>query len=435
MQINRGNGSDPVSLNGDGRSAKDLWHLDEVGQTSEPKFDQEEVDSVPTGPWYQRPSGRTALWVVGVSSVMAVAEMFKTFVSQEAQHHSVPLSALFVQNFPWWISWAVLSPVIFWLAGRFRLDERGRFLSRLPIHFIAAAVLAAIHIAFSATLYFYSDFSYLSEAIRQRMPTSVQVTVTRWMESFLIMDMLTYGLVLGAYYVIDYQNRLRQAALVSERLRVQSAQLQHRIVEARLAALRMELNPHFLFNALNSISGLVRKRENGAAIRMIASLGDLLRSTLERGSQAEMPLGEELRLVELYLNVARVRFGERLKSVVDVPPALVGAMVPTLALQPLVENAVRHGIGETELDVTITISAKQVDDTLVVFVSDTGPGLSAADDGGVSEGIGLSNTRSRLEQLYGKDASLTVSNVLAGGAVATIRLPLRMKREETVSHG
>jgi LytS/YehU family sensor histidine kinase len=165
---------------------------------------------------------------------------------------------------------------------------------------------------------------------------------------------------------------------------------------------------------------------------MIASLGDLLRATLERGSDAEMPLGDELRLIDLYMNIARVRFADRLKTVVDIPPELRAAMVPTLALQPLVENAVRHGIGETERVVTITISAKQQGDSLVLQVSDTGPGIPDGRNGDRSEGIGLSNTRSRLEQLYGARASLVVSNVSSGGAVATIRMPLRLKRAEFV---
>jgi hypothetical protein len=183
---------------------------------------------------------------------MATAEMFNNFVLQEAQHRPVPLAALIQQNFPWWLTWALLVPVIFWLAEKYRLDERERFVSRLPIHFVAAAVLAGLHVAVSALLYFYSDFSYLPAQAREFMPKTPQAIVIRWLGAFLIMDMLTYGLVLGVYYVIDYQRRLRREALISERLRAQSAQLQHRMVEARLQALRMELNPHFLFNALNS---------------------------------------------------------------------------------------------------------------------------------------------------------------------------------------
>ncbi|MEP6507257.1 MAG: histidine kinase, partial [Gemmatimonadales bacterium] len=357
---------------------------------------------------------------------MGAAEMFKAFVSQEAQHHPMPFHALFEQNIPWWLIWAALSPAIFWIAGRFRLDEKERFFSRLPIHFLAAAILASIHLTLTGLLYFHSDFSYIPETVRKFLPQTTRELIVRWHESFLIMDMLTYGVLIGLYYVIEYQRRLRDEALVSEQLRAQSAQLQHRMVEARLHALRMELNPHFLFNALNSISALVRKKENSAAISMIAGLGDLLRATLERGTNAEMPLGEELRLVELYMNIARVRFADRLKTLVDVPTSLRDVMVPTLALQPLVENAVRHGIGETERAVTIGISARKDGDSLVLQVTDDGPGLVERANGAAGNGIGLSNTRARLDQLYGPRATLTLSNAPTGGAVATIRLPLQL---------
>jgi two-component system LytT family sensor kinase len=433
VKIERGNITDPVRLNGARMSSADGAHdLDPFNDSLEPDVRPSETPADAQLPWHRRSSVRTAFWVVVAATVMATTEMFKTFVSQEAQHHPVPLHALIQQNFPWWLSWAALVPVIFWLAKKYRLDDRERFFIRLPIHFVAAAVLSASHIVVSALLYFYSDFSYMPAQARQFLPKTPQAIVVRWLEAFLVMDMIVYPVVLGIYYVIDYQQRLRHEALISEQLRAQSAQLQHRMVEARLQALRMELNPHFLFNALNSVSALVRKKENSAAISMIASLGDLLRATLERGSDAEMPLGDEMRLVDLYMNIARVRFADRLKTVIDIPPELREAMVPTLALQPLVENAVRHGIGETERAVTITISAKQQEDSLVLQVSDTGPGIPDNGDGDTPEGIGLSNTRSRLAQLYGTNASLTVANVSSGGAVATIRMPLQMKRAELV---
>jgi signal transduction histidine kinase len=433
VKIDRGIQTDPVRLNGAGASSTEAMRelaslTDGVGT----EVVNGDTIAAQSSERHLGPSVRTLFWFVVAASVMATTEMFKTFVFQEAQHRPIPLTTLVEQNFPWWLSWAVLVPAIFWLGEKYRLDERDHLSSRIPVHFVAAALLAAIHVSVSALLYYYSDFSYMPAQAREFLPKSPQAIVVRWLGAYLIMDMVTYGVILGMYYVLDYQRRLRREALVSERLRVQSAQLQHRMVEATLHALRMELNPHFLFNALNSISALVRKKENSAAISMIASLGDLLRATLERGSEAEMPLGEELRLVDLYMNIARVRFADRIKTVVDVPPELRDAMVPTLALQPLVENAVRHGIGETGRPVTITVSAKQQGDALVIQVLDTGPGIPETEDGDRPEGIGLSNTRSRLEQLYGARASLDVSNVSSGGAVATIRMPLQMKRAELV---
>ena len=420
-------------MNGTGTSSREtIRELASLTEAVDTEAATRDTNAASSPERHLGPSVRTLFWFVVAASVMATTEMFKTFVFQEAQHRPIPLSALIQQNFPWWLSWAILVPAIFWLAEKYRLDERDHLSSRIPVHFVAAAVLAAIHVSVCALLYYYSDFSYLPAQARGFLPKSPQEIVIRWLGAYLIMDMVTYGVILGMYYVLDYQRRLRREALISERLRVQSAQLQHRMVEATLHALRMELNPHFLFNALNSISALVRKKENSAAISMIASLGDLLRATLERGGEAEMPLGEELKLVDLYMNIARVRFADRLRTVVDIPDDLRDAIVPTLALQPLVENAVRHGIGETGRTVTITISAKQQGDTLVIQVSDTGPGIPDTEDGDIPEGIGLSNTRSRLEQLYGARASLDVSNVSSGGAVATITMPLQTKRAELV---
>lgn len=377
---------------------------------------------------------KTAAWVVAASLVMGLAETFKAFVSTQAQHQQVPLYGLLEQNIPWWFLWALLCPIAFWLGGRFRLDDREKLAYTLPVHFVAAVVLASLHITAAALIFFHSDLSYIPPAVRATMAKSPREIVLRWNNAFLVMDMVTYGVLLGLFYALDYQRRLRRVALESMELRAESAQLQHRIVEARLHALRMELNPHFLFNALNSISALVRKNDNTAAVNMIAGLGDLLRATLERGSQSEMPLGDELRLVDLYLNIARVRFGDRLKAVVDVPAELRDAMVPTLVLQPIVENAVRHGIGERSGAVSVNISAYRDERVLVLEVADTGAGLSKSDEFELSEGIGLSNTRARLEQLYGRDASLTVSNAPSGGAVARIRMPLQLESKESVSH-
>jgi sensor histidine kinase YesM len=369
---------------------------------------------------------RTALWVLGVSVAMGLLESFKSFVSSEAQHQPIPLLNLLQQNLPWYVLWSFLAPVIFWLGARFRLDDRDRLPYTLPIHFAAAAILASLHVTAAAFLFFHQDFSYMPVAARAWLPKTTGQTILRWHNLYLVMDMVTYGVMLGLYYALDYQRRLRSAALESVRLRAQSAQLQHRITEARLQALRMELNPHFLFNALNSISALVRKKENTAAVNMIASLGDLLRATLERGAKSEMPLGDELRLVDLYLDIAKVRFGDRLETIIDVPPLLREAMVPTLVLQPLVENAVRHGIGETGGAVSITISAHEDAESLVLEVEDTGVGLSNSEEFKPSEGIGLSNTRARLKQLYGTGASLTISNAPSRGAVARIRMPLQI---------
>lgn len=193
--------------------------------------------------------------------------------------------------------------------------------------------------------------------------------------------------------------------------------------EARLAMLRMELHPHFLFNALNAISGLVRRGENEAAVTMLARLGTLLRRTMDGHTTQETRLGDELDLLEQYLAIERVRFGERLDVSVEVEASLFDALVPALVLQPIVENALRHGLSRVPGPGTVRVSAERERESLVLCVRDSGPGFGpgSSERGG---GVGLSNTRARLAQLYGDAGRLVTATVPGGGAVVSIRLPL-----------
>jgi LytS/YehU family sensor histidine kinase len=194
------------------------------------------------------------------------------------------------------------------------------------------------------------------------------------------------------------------------------------MTEARLNALRMELHPHFLFNTLNAISGLVRRREIDAAVRMLARLGELLRVTLERGSVQQVPLERELSFLRLYLEIERIRFHDRLGVDFEVDPEVLDALVPTLILQPLVENAVRHGVARLSGPGRVGVRAARQDGKLILQVADTGAGFQAG-NGGTRLGVGLSNTRARLEQLYGADAAMMLDNGPAGGALVTVTLP------------
>jgi sensor histidine kinase YesM len=190
----------------------------------------------------------------------------------------------------------------------------------------------------------------------------------------------------------------------------------------------MELNPHFLFNTLNAISALVRRGEHKEAVTMLARLGDLLRVTLERGGEQEIPLEKELEYLARYLDIERVRFRDRLSVETDVAEDSAHALVPTFILQPLVENAVRHGISRSSEGGRIRVSAHRAeDDRLVLTVADTGVGFSTA-PGRLREGVGLKNTRARLDQLYGARASLAWENPPEGGARVTVTMPFVTQR-------
>ena len=184
----------------------------------------------------------------------------------------------------------------------------------------------------------------------------------------------------------------------------------------------MQIQPHFLFNTLNAIMVLVRQQKGQQAEQMLSRLSDLLRCVLEDVEAQEVPLRRELEYLQLYLSIEQVRFQDRLRAEISADPAILGAAVPQMGLQPVVENAIRHGLGRSSAAGRIQISAARVNETLVLKVQDDGPGL-APGNSSAGPGIGLANTRARLHQLYGDAARLTVENGAREGALVTIVLP------------
>ncbi len=202
---------------------------------------------------------------------------------------------------------------------------------------------------------------------------------------------------------------------------MQAARLAAQLSEARLGALRMQLNPHFLFNSLNAITVLVRDQNTAAASRMLELLSDVLREVLRAEPGHETTLAKELEFIERYLAIEQVRFSDRLRPSVEVDPAIAVAAVPRFILQPLVENALRHGIARRSGAGSLQVTARREGVVLVLTVRDDGPGLLP--DIPVSSGVGLANTRARLAALYGEQANLEIRNEQSGGVAAIVRLP------------
>ncbi len=223
-------------------------------------------------------------------------------------------------------------------------------------------------------------------------------------------------LYIGIKYYLDLQEE-RERALAAEGLAHQ----------ARLQALRYQLNPHFLFNTLNAISTLVTERKNADAERMIARLSDFLRLTIDQGTGVEVPLAEEMDFVRRYLDIQQIRFGERLTVDLDVDPGTLSACVPPLLLQPLIENAVRHGIMPREEGGTLTVEARRVGDRLHLRVRDDGPGPPPDADAAESQGIGLANVRERLDALYGTDHTFRLDRADGGGCIVSIECPFHTR--------
>jgi signal transduction histidine kinase len=309
---------------------------------------------------------------------------------------------------PGWYAWAAMTPLIFRLAHRYPLRAP---LNRTAVlvHCLGCALACLVHAAVWSlgnwvALYRATEgyMSLLSRGLLGWLPISVPIY---------------FGLVGGAHWLLlaraNQENARRTAALEGE------------LTRAKLQSLRMQLHPHFLFNALNTISVLVRERETDVAVQLIARLGDVLRRVLQTRDVHEVPLSEELLFTRQYLKIEEVRFADRLRVRWEVDEDVAETMVPHLVLQPLVENALRHGVAHREDDGEIEIGARRDGERILLWVSDNGPGYHPT---GRAPGIGLANVRGRLTGLYGESATLTVEAIATGrgdGCRATIALPSR----------
>jgi two-component system LytT family sensor kinase len=311
-----------------------------------------------------------------------------------------------------WYSWGGLSPLVLKL-GKVFPCEGPSWWRGLLIHIAAGALLSAVHTAAATSLkMLVRPFDVWSDT----HPFLVQYQVG--LRNFFLFDFFVYWAILGVGYAFDYRKKYRERE-------AQAAQLKAQLAQAQLESLKMQLHPHFLFNTLHTIAGLVRSNERRPAVNMIAGLSDLLRRTLESADEQEVPLREELKFVELYLEIQKVRFSDRLTVRLEVTPESEDALVPNLILQPLVENAIRHGISLDNSAGLIVIDAYRDDETLHIRVYDDGPGLQSGWRMGESEGIGLANTSERLKYLYGTQHRFDLRNGPDGGMTASIAIPFR----------
>ena len=284
-----------------------------------------------------------------------------------------------------WLAVVALAPAVFAMARRYRI-QRGRNVLR--------HVLAALVFAFTASL-------VAGTVIALQHPE------LRFL--FIVGKVTMFSTI---YYFILYW------AIVGLAHMLAAAQLEERLTRERLEVLRTKLNPHFLFNTLNAISTMSLQRDHQGVVQALALVSDLLRVSLDDSLPQEIPLRRELELTDKYLEVQRLRFGERLRVERDIDPATAGVLVPSMLLQPIVENAIVHGVAAVPGEGMVRLSAHREGDLLRIVVADSGPGFQ-----GDRKGIGLANTRERLAGLYGDRASLDVEN--AAGAVVSVTIPAR----------
>ncbi len=318
----------------------------------------------------------------------------------------------------WW-AWGLVTPLI--LVADRRFPYTGRQLGRrVAAHGVASLIFTTISIyVFFALRVVIGDSTLSGGPHWGVLKPAPMLKNAGWF----IWGCLIYWMITGALLAYRYYERFMSSELQLERMEKSYS-------HARLNALRMQLDPHFLFNALNTISSHV-ERDPKLTRLMIEHLGDLLRMSLESKDRQEVPLAEELAFLDHYLAIQRIRFGRRLRVEIQIAPEVRYASVPSLFLQPLVENAIRHGISHRASGGTVTVVAKAVGENLVIRVSDDGTGLPQGWTVEKSTGLGLSVTRERIAGLYPNgEASFTIGPREDGGTVVEIVLPLRVIGEE-----
>jgi two-component system LytT family sensor kinase len=305
--------------------------------------------------------------------------------------------------------WGLLSPFIFKLARRFEL--RKQFPRNLLIHIAISVVFSFVVLSAAAPLSWYFGSPNLV-----RNPTLLILWRNNAFSIYYFHQGLTiYWATLAVAHALHYYRGLREGE-------ARTGQLAAQLAQAQLQALKMQIHPHFLFNTLNSIAALLHK-DVEAADKMIARLGDFLRLTLKRSDTQTVDLAQELDFLKCYLDIEHIRFQDRLTVDMEVEPDTLDVMVPNLILQPIVENAVRHGVARQTVPGHITIRALKKSNRLIVQVEDNGPGLKI-DANGNSSGIGLNNTRARLKQFYGTDYDFKIANSNKTGVIVTLEIPV-----------
>jgi signal transduction histidine kinase len=365
--------------------------------------------------------------VVAVWAVLAVVftgQAYLLVYSAIQAHEDLPkgapslsLSELFLSSLAECFIWAWLTLVILWLARQFPFGQ-GKGLRNFAIHFAAG-----IGIAFLATVL----SALVAQIIRTDYPRPM-ITVHVLMLFFVAKvnsNIFFYWAILTVGHVVNYYRQWRERELLA-------SQLEARLAQTQLQILKMQLHPHFLFNTLNAISALIHQ-DVELADRMIARLGDLLRTTLDNANQQEVPFKQELDFIQPYLDIEKARLGPRLTVDMQIDPAVMDARVPNLILQPLVENAIRHGIAVRPGPGRIQIQAGRENGFLHLVVADSGPGLDAPPES--LKGIGLANTRARLEKLYGFNQRLDLSNGPDGGLQVVITIPYRETSQAATAEG
>ena len=359
-------------------------------------------------PMWQRRWVRLAI-IWGVWTFIGLVFTLQFYFASYRSERPVPFVDSLYMQMIWAYLFALATPFVLWAVSRMPID-RDNWVRNILLHIPISIVLGVLLTALGRVLIW----------LRWGWPLDKPLTfesVARFVVANFTEAIGIYLLIALSGYAFCYYRRFREG-------QVKTLQLEAQLSQAQLQALKMQLHPHFLFNTLHSISALLHK-DSEAARKMITRLGDFLRLTLENSGSQEVTMRQEMEFLGCYLEIERIRFQDRLTTRLDVAQQTLDAKVPNLILQPIVENAIRHGIAPRSSQGLIEIEAKQQNGTLRIQVRDNGPGLSEhrTSENVFKKGLGLANTETRLEQLYGPAHSFNLSNNPDGGLIVTLEIP------------
>jgi two-component system, LytTR family, sensor kinase len=354
----------------------------------------------------------TAAWTIPVI-LGSAGHFFGAMVETEPQ---MPAYHIFGHSFGMWYVWIPATPVIFWLHRRYPISAR------------TWPILALSHAAVLITVFLMQCWATLFLGhVTGHIPHHLGWWrhVTDLVVNLLAYDILIYGGVLAVAYGIEYAQRYHERDL-------RASQLEAQLARAKLESLQTQLQPHFLFNALNAVSMLVRRGKNQEAVNAIAGFGGLLRYVLDESGTLDVSLKEELTFIRRYLEIEGIRLGERLSAEIVVEPGVERALVPNLLLQPLVENALKHAIVPRASGGKVRLHARREGDALVIEVADDGPGLPPEFNIESAAGVGLHNLRERIAVFFREEGKFSLSESPDGGVLARIEIPYREDAREVM---
>ncbi len=362
------------------------------------------------------------LIIIGFWTLIAMLETFQIYLRFLPDEYDIFVEGQKISWFQWalrnvpgWYILAFSTPAIFKLGKLYSFEDERNKLTTFLIHLSISFIFAVLYLAL--------------ESLLARLITGVPInfelfwgTYTNRLKVAFHLIVTSYWAILGAGYAINFYSKYHERKTQAAKFELRSSKLETQLVKAQLDSLKMQLHPHFLFNTLHTISALIQDNPK-IARDMIADLSELLRFTLDAVERQTVTLKKEIEITKLYLDIEQLRFKEKLKVDFHISAEDLAASVPSFILQPLVENAIKHGITGKKETAKIEIKASRINDDLEILVADNGKGFFEQQVEKVSKGIGLNNTKSRLEQLYGSKHKLIIENSKEGGGVIRIVIP------------